>query len=80
MLCFARDAMDEEYRKHPGVVRSKKCGTRNQGCQGEFFEKNHPRCLPGMMKKIRVGTSKYTITAYMNNRMYSTCHEPTWFF
>jgi hypothetical protein len=54
-----------------------------QGQAGaEFDQGDMVRVVPGMMKKIRVGTSKYTITAYMNgrelfnNRMYSTRQYP----
>ena len=119
MLCCARDEMDEEYRKEPGVVRSKTCFSRDiriynqskyfveleirdvrgsflkkitlgafQGQAGAEFDQGDTnnvqvvRVVPGMMKKIRVGTSKYTITAYMNgrelfnNRMYTTRQYP----
>ena len=71
-------------------LRSMNLGAMNANAGLEFENGDHDdiqtvKVLPGMVKKLRVGTWSYMITAYMNgkllfkNRVYSTRHYPCFF-
>lgn len=71
-------------------LRSMNLGAMNANAGLEFENGDHEdvqtvKILPGMVKKIRVGTWSYMITAYMNgkllfkNRVYSTRYYPCFF-
>lgn len=71
-------------------LRSMKLGAMNANAGLEFENGDHDdiqtvKVLPGMVKKLRVGTWSYMITAYMNgkllykNRVYKTRHYPCFF-
>ncbi|AFK65999.1 hypothetical protein OLVG_00245 [Ostreococcus lucimarinus virus OlV6] len=68
-------------------LRSMNLGAMNANAGLEFENGDHDdiqtvKVLPGMVKKLRVGTWSYMITAYMNgkllfkNRVYRTRHYP----
>lgn len=76
--------------KRGTFLRKMNFGAMNANAGLEFEHGDHStiqtvKILPGMVKKIRVGTWTYVVTAYMNgrilfkNRVYSTRHYPCFF-
>ena len=76
--------------KRTTFLRGMSFGAMNANADLEFESGDHSetqtvRVMPGMVKKIRVGTWAYKVTAYMNgrllfqNRVYSTRQCPCFF-